>query len=338
MRAAVLHDYGTPPHYDEFDEPRPSDDAAVVEVEAAGLSHLDVAKASGTFYTGPPPLPSVVGSDGVGRLPDGRRVFFDTVVPPYGSLAERVLVPSGALFDVAEGVDSRMAAALGNSGLAAWLALEWRAGLRPGETVLVLGATGTVGTAAVQIARALGAGRVVAAARSSERLHRLDADAVVELDGAGGGGASGTDGHGGDGGRGATGGGGEGAGGDLVAAIREATGGGADVIIDPLWGPPALAAMGAARHGARHIQLGQQAAMRIDLPAPLVRSPALDICGFAIFHAPVEVRRDAYLRMTRLAASGGLKLDLQVVPLSGITGAWERQRCGPGTKLVVACH
>ncbi|MFG1699724.1 zinc-binding alcohol dehydrogenase family protein [Nonomuraea sp. NPDC049309] len=317
MRAAVLHDHGTPPRCEEFDDPRPSDDTAVVEVEAAGLSHLDVAKASGTFYTGPPPLPSVAGSDGVGRLPDGRRVFFDTVVPPYGSLAERVLVPSRALFDVAEGIDSKMAAALGNSGLAAWLALEWRARLRPGETVLVLGATGAMGTAAVQIARALGAGRVVAAARPSERLRRLDADAVVELDG-----EDGTDGPGR----------------DLAAAMREAAGGGADVVIDPLWGPPALAAMGAARHGARHIQLGQQAAMRIDLPAPLVRSAALDIRGFAIFHAPIEVRRDAYLRMTRLAASGGLKLDLEVIPLADITGAWERQRCGPGTKLVVACH
>lgn len=311
MRAAVLHEHSAPPRYGEFGDPRPSGDAVVVDVEAAGLNHLDLAKASGTFYTGPPPLPSVVGSDGVGRLPDGRRVFFDTVVPPYGALAERVLVPSGALFDVADGIDGTLAAALGNSGLAAWLALEWRAGLRPGESVLVLGATGTVGTAAVQIARALGAGRVIAAARSSARLHHLNADAHVELTGD-------TD--------------------DVAAAMRAAAGGGVDVIIDPLWGPPALAAMGAARHGARLVQLGQQAATAIELPAPLVRSAALDIRGFAIFHAPADVRRDAYLRMTELAASGGLTMDVQVVPLKDIAAAWERQRTGAGVKLVIACQ
>jgi NADPH2:quinone reductase len=282
----------------------------VVEVDAAGVNHLDLAKASGRFYTGPPPLPSVVGSDGVGRLADGRRVFFDAVAPPFGSMAERALVPRSALFDVAEGVDPVLAAALGNSGLAAWLALEWRARLRPGETVLVLGATGAVGSAAVQIAKALGAGRVIAAARPGERLERLasrGADAVVALDG------------------------------DPSAALAEAAGDGVDVVIDPLWGPPARAAMRAARRGARHVQLGQLAGETVELPAPVIRAAALDVLGFAVFHVPDAARRDAYLRLTGLAAAGRLSVDVDVLPLADVGTAWERQRRGPRAKLVLAC-
>jgi NADPH2:quinone reductase len=294
---------------DEFHEPVEGEGHAVAEVAAAGINHLDLLKASGGFYTGPPPLPSVVGSDGVGRLEDGRRVFFDATAAPHGAMAERTLVREDALLDVPEGVPDEIAAALGNSGLGAWVALEWRARLKPGETVLVLGATGAMGNVAIQAAKALGAGRVVAAARSGERLERTlarGADAVVELD----------------------------AEPDLAAALRGATGG-ADVIIDPLWGEPALAAMNAAAHGARHVQLGQMASLALELPAPLVRGKALNVLGFAFFHAPIEVRRDAYARLMDLAAAGELQVDVERVPLSEVHAAWERQREGPDTKLVV---
>jgi NADPH:quinone reductase-like Zn-dependent oxidoreductase len=294
---------------DEFHEPVEGEGHAVAEVAAAGINHLDLLKASGGFYTGPPPLPSVVGSDGVGRLEDGRRVFFDATAAPHGAMAERTLVREDALLDVPEGVSDEIAAALGNSGLGAWLALEWRARLKPGETVLVLGATGAMGNVAIQAAKALGAGRVVAAARSGERLERTlarGADAVVELD----------------------------AEPDLAAALQGATGG-ADVIIDPLWGEPGLAAMNAAAHGARHVQLGQMASLALELPAPLVRGKALNVLGFAFFHAPIEVRRDAYARLMDLAAAEELQVDVERVPLSEVHAAWERQREGPDTKLVV---
>src|SRR4051812_29289420 len=184
MRAAVLHEFGATPRPDAFAEPDQAEGHVVVEVAAAAIHHLDLHKATGTFYTGPPPLPSVVGSDGVGRLPDGRRVYFDATAPPHGSMAERTLVPEEAVLEVADGVDDVVAAALGNTGLAAWLALAWRARLREGETVLVLGATGAVGGVAVQAAKALGDGRVVAAALAGEDLDRLagrGADALVAV-------------------------------------------------------------------------------------------------------------------------------------------------------------
>src|SRR3954469_24482846 len=123
VRAAVLHEHGAAPRCGEFADPEAGAGEVVVEVAAAALHHLDLHKATGTFYMGPPPLPSVVGTDGVGRLPDGRRVYFDATVAPYGSMAERALARDDATFDVAEGVDDAVAAALGNTGLGAWLAL-----------------------------------------------------------------------------------------------------------------------------------------------------------------------------------------------------------------------
>jgi NADPH:quinone reductase-like Zn-dependent oxidoreductase len=310
MRACVLHEYGRP-RAGPFREPEAGDGVRVVEVAAAPVNHLDLAKASGRFYTGPPPLPSVVGSDGVGRLADGRRVYFDETVAPFGALAERTLVPEETLFDVAEGADDAVAAALGNAGLAAWLSLTWRAELQAGETVLVLGAAGAVGSIAVQAARILGAGRVVAAARHEERLARcraLGADAVVDLEGEG----------------------------DLAAAMRVACAGGPHVVIDLLWGAPGLAAMqAAARGGARHVQIGQLAGHTVELPAPVVRSAPLDLLGHANFHVPRDVRRAAYLELTSLAAREELAVDLERVPLAEIEAAWQRQGEGAGTKLIV---
>jgi NADPH:quinone reductase-like Zn-dependent oxidoreductase len=310
MKAAVLHRHGEPPHCDQFDEPVEGDGQLVAEVAAAGVNHLDVQKASGRLYAGPPPVPSVVGSDGVGRLPDGRRVFFDSTEAPHGAMAERTLVNEQHLLEVAEGVDDEVAAALGNSGLAAWLALDWKAGLEPRETVLVLGATGAVGNVAVQAARILGAGRVVAAARGGERLERMrgrGADALVDLN----------------------------AERDLAAALKDATGGGAHVIVDLLWGPPALAAIESAALGARHVQVGHMAASTLELPARAVRSVSLELLGFVLFRVPLPVRRAAYRRLTELAARGELEIDLERVPLTEVDQAWERQQEGPNAKLVI---
>ncbi|MDX6722274.1 MAG: hypothetical protein QOD73_678 [Solirubrobacteraceae bacterium] len=308
MHAAVLYELGTP-RYGEFDDPVAGDGQAVVDVAAAGVNHLDLAKASGGFYLGPPPLPSVAGSDGVGTV-DGRRVFFDEPVAPYGSMAERTLVAADALMPVPDGVDDTVAAALGNSGLAAWLALTWRARLQEGETVLVLGATGVVGQVAIQAARLLGAARVVAAGRDAERLRRcteLGADAVVDL----------------------------GAAERVPAALRETAGDGFDVIVDPLWGAPALAAMRAAAHGGRLVQIGQAAGTEARLPAPLVRAGMLAILGHANFHAPAEVRAQAYADLVGHAAGGKLTVDAERVPLREVEAAWKRQAQGPRHKLVI---
>jgi NADPH2:quinone reductase len=312
VRAAVLHDHGGTPSFAEFDEPsEPAGQEAVVDVAAAGLHHLDLLKATGTYYTVPPPLPSVVGTDGVGRLADGRRVYFDHTVPPHGSMCERTLVPLDAMLEVAEGVEDIVAAALGNTGLAAWLALTWRAELSAGETVCVLGATGAVGTIAVQAAKLLGAGRVIAAALRDERiagLRKLGPDAVVEL----------------------------GDPSDLTDQLRSAAPEGVNITIDLLWGEFGLAAMRAAARFARHIEVGSVAAADLVLPAALLRSTSLEVRGFSIAQPPLEVRREGYKQLTEHAARGEIVVDVEPVALEEVGDAWERQRrAGGGPKLVV---
>jgi NADPH2:quinone reductase len=284
MRAAVLEEAGVP-RLGEFEEPTAGDGSVVVSVLAAGINHLDLAKAGGSFYTGPPTIPSVPGSDGVGRLADGTRVYFDEPVAPFGSMAERALVDPAHVFPIRDEVDDAVAAAAGNAGIAAMLALT-RARMQAGERVLILGGTGTVGRIAAQAASALGAAEVVAAGRDAE-------------------------------------------------ARIAAAGGVFDVIVDPVWGEPALAAMNAAAPRARMVQIGQRAAATIDLPAALLRSRRLELIGVAGVLEPHEDRAAAYAHLLDLIAGGSVEIELERVTLDDVESAWHRQAEGAGRKLVV---
>jgi len=317
MRAAVLTELGRAPEAADFDEPVAGGGEALVEVLAASLNPADRAMASGSFYAGSPPVPSVSGREGVGRvvagdaLGHGTRVYFDAPVAPSGSFAQRAVVREDSVFELPDGLDDALGASLGVAGLAAWLGLEWRGRLQRGETALVLGASGPVGQIAVQAARLLGAGRVVAAARSEQGLTRaaeLGADATVRI----------------------------GAVDDLAEALRAAAGGeGPDVILDPLWGEPAVAALRAAAPGARLVQLGQSAGAEAAVPSATVRGKALSIVGHSNFRTPAEVKWEAYRRLAEHAGAGELVLDLERVPLEQVADAWRRQGEHPHVKLVL---
>jgi len=207
-------------------------------------------------------------------------------------------------------VDDGVAVALGISGLAAWLALTWRAKLEPGEHVLVLAASGVVGQIAVQGAKLLGAGRVVAAARSREGLERcmqLGADASVRL----------------------------GDHEDLAGALGEAAQGRIDVVIDPLWGEPLVAALNAASFGARVVQLGAGAGADALIPSAAIRGKMLMLMGHTNFAAPSEVKAQAYARMAHAAAAGELLVEVQELALEQVAQAWERLAAGSHAKLVL---
>jgi NADPH2:quinone reductase len=207
-------------------------------------------------------------------------------------------------------IDPALATCFGIAGLAAWLALEWRAELREGETALILGASGIVGLIAVQAARLLGAGRVVAAARSDEGLERArarGADAVVQI----------------------------GAPGDLPQALRDACAGGADVVIDPVWGDPAAAAIEACNPRARLVQIGESAGSHSTIASAAIRGKVLAILGHTNFMAPPEVKRAAYQRMVEHAAAGELQCEVERVALDAVPDAWRRQQTSPHRKLVV---
>ena len=210
-----------------------------------------------------------------------------------------------------EGADPALAAGLGIAGLAGWLPFAWRAPLRGGENVLVLGATGSVGLVAVQTAKLLGAGRVVAAGRSVEGLARAaecGADATLRLDE-----------HD-----------------DLVAAFKEAFGGeGPSWVFDPLWGEPAAAATAAAVPGATMVNLGQSAGQKAELDSAVVRFKSLSILGHTNFAVPPDELAGHYRRLVGHALAGEIRLDVERVQLDGVADAWSRQAEGAGTKLVV---
>src|SRR5262250_3243013 len=185
MKAAVLHTLGNPPRYEDFPDPQPGQNEVVVHVKAASLKNIDKAMASGSHYDSHRKLPVVCGVDGVGVLDDGTRVFCGGSRPPYGMMAEQTVVSRARCLPVPDGVDDNTAAALPNPALSSWLPLVWRAELKQGETVLILGATGVAGKLAIQIAKHLGAGRVVAAGRNEQvlkTLNDLGADATIHLD------------------------------------------------------------------------------------------------------------------------------------------------------------
>lgn len=308
MDAAVLTEPGTP-RFAPFADPEPTADGIVVDVRAAGINPVDLAMAAGRF---PVPLtfPCVAGREAVATTPDGRRVYFGATIAPFGSMAERALVDPEALFPVPDGVDDGTAVALGIAGLAAWLPLTWAAQLQPGETVLVLGATGALGAIALQAARLLGAGRVVAAGRDRHGLARaleLGADATVDLA----------------------------ADGDHTAAFRSAAGGGVDIVIDPLWGPPALAALGAVNPFGRLVQIGNSAAPELVLPGSAFRQTSARIIGYTSRNVPRAEQAAAYAAMAAHAATGALRVDVERLPLSAVADAWARQAAFPHHKLAL---
>ena len=304
MRAAQITELGKPP------EPVTIDGDGPVEILAVAFNPLDLAVAAGRFYGGHPPLPYIPGCEAVGRI-DGERVYLfgdGRGTARDGLLAERVDFPPQLAVPVPEGLDEAVAAAAGVAGIAGWLPLAEVAPVRPDDRVLVLGATGTVGSISIQVARLLGAERVVAAGRDSDRLERareLGADETVVLDG-----------------------------GDLTEQLRAATGGdGPTLVVDALWGEPVRAAVEAAAPRARIVHVGQSAGPETTLASAAVRGKRLSILGHSNFGLSDDERGKAYLDVAEHLAAGRIRIDVETFSLDEVGAAWEAQ--GRGKKAVV---
>src|SRR5262245_54061852 len=308
MRAAVLQALGKLPRVEEFPEPTPGEDEVLINVSAAALKSVDKQLASGTHFASPRELPIVCGTDGLGRLKDGTRVFFGGPRRPYGAMAERTVVRRVQCFPVPDALDDDTAAAIPNPGVSAWLSLKHSAKLATGETVLILGATGVTGKLAVQIARILGAGRVVAAGRNENVLStlvELGADATIRLDQPDQ---------------------------ELIEAFRCQAGQQRfDVIIDYLWGRPTEALLSAitvaefatAGSETRLVEVGESAGPTITLRAAALRSTALTIQGTAGIPS-WDVLTEAFQQVMNSAARGQLRIETERVSLAEIEDAWER--------------
>lgn len=320
MKAAVLHTLGQPPRYDDFPEPVPASGEVVVRVKAASIKNLDKGMARGSHYDSPSELPTVVGTDGVGILEDGTRVFCGGSRWPYGMMAEKTVVSRARCIPVPDDMDDAIAAALPNPALSSWLPLAWRAQLKPGETVLILGATGAAGKLAVQIAKLMGAGRVIAAGRNERvlnSLYDLGADATISL--------SLPDQQ-------------------LAAAFgREAEKGNFNVVLDFVWGRPTevllsiLTGHDLNRVSLRNrlVEIGAMAGPTITLPAAALRSSGVEIYGSGGGGIiPPRVIFDTLPKVWELAVAGKLRIDVETVPLYDIENAWLREDM-QGRRLVV---
>jgi NADPH:quinone reductase-like Zn-dependent oxidoreductase len=315
IQAAVVRSFDEPPHYEPFDLPAPTDeDQAVVDVLAVGLHPRVRSGASGQHYTSTGELPMIPGVDGVGRYPDGRTAYFVADDDLLGPMATRTVIDTRRTVELPAGADLLKIAAAMNPAMSSWVALRRRAPLQPGQAVLVLGATGNAGQMAVQVAKLLGAGRVVGAGRDRARLESLvEADATVAL----------TDDP------------------DATAAALGAAAAEVDVVIDYVWGEPAAAAMMAVLQARADrsraldwIQIGSMAGPTIELPSALLRSANFRLLG----NGQGAVSTRGYLAELPALVDeidrGRLGITPHAVPLADVETAWKATDA-PGERTVL---
>jgi NADPH:quinone reductase-like Zn-dependent oxidoreductase len=311
MNAAVVESFDKAPRYASFGDPVAGEGEVLVKVRAAALSNLVKGQASGQHYSSGSQMPFVPGNDGVGTLPDGRRVYFIGPRAPFGTMAERCVAAARRTIPLPDAVDDVTAAALGNPGLASWGALIGRARLQRGESVLVNGATGVAGQQAVQVAKYLGARRVIATGRDEaalETLRALGADETISLrqtDEA------------------------------LGAAFRGAMQG-VDVVLDYLWGASAERILAAAQgHGSpegepriRYVQIGAISGEAISLRAQWLRSSGVELMGSGLGSLSAKEIVEALRAMFEAVGSTAFRIETEAVPLREVEAMWGRAESG----------
>ncbi len=318
MKAAVLHQFGDAPRYEDFPAPVSQEGERLLTVKAASLTNIARMWSQGSHYDGYQTLPVVVGVDGVGLTEDGRRIYTGGSRLPYGMIAEQTVVPQAFGVPIPDAISDAVAAALPNASLSSWLPLEYRAQLQAGETVFILGATGVSGRLAVQIAKHLGAGKVIAAGRNAaslEALRDLGADAVVSLDQSDS---------------------------AVLEALAKATGGQVNIVLDYLWGHPAellLTALtghdtSAENNRVRYISIGEMAGATAAVRSAALRSSGIEIYGSGGGSVSYEAIFKTFPKLWALAEAGQLTMDVECVPLADVEAAWQKEPHGKRTVFV----
>jgi NADPH:quinone reductase-like Zn-dependent oxidoreductase len=307
MKAAVITKPGRTPIFADFDDPVPQVEEELVVVTASALSYVTKSRASGSHHTSPGSLPAVAGIDGVGRTQDGRRVYFVLPKEPFGGMAEKVAVRMDQCVPLPDDVDNITAAAIGIPGMSSWAAFKERAHLIAGENVLINGATGTAGRLAVQIAKYMGAKRVIATGRNVsvlEQVKALGADVTISLNQSSE---------------------------ELETAFKEQFGGeGVDVVLDYLWGQSAetliVAAAKAGKDAVpiRFVQIGAVSGRDITLPSAALRSSALVLMGSGIGSVSLKGLVGAISGVLQAVVPGELKIETEAVPLAKVEETWNK--------------
>jgi len=320
MKAAIITASGKSPVYGNFDEPTPTPEAELITVSASAIRQFSRSRSSGAHYSSEGAFPSVAGADGVGRTKDGRRVYFVLPEAPFGALAEKSLVRAGRCIEIPDSLDDITAAALANPGMSAWAAMVERAALQPGETVLINGATGSAGRLAVQLAKHLGAGKVIATGRNEAELQELPglgADAVIPFS-LGALHPFGTK--------------------EYEQRLRESFKEGVNIVVDYLWGESAktiIVAIAKSVEDATPIRFvhvgGASREDEILLPGVAIRSSAIQLMGSGIKSVPFAKLFGAIDSIFQAAGPAKLQIATQTMSLAQIEEAWE----APGKPRIV---
>jgi NADPH:quinone reductase-like Zn-dependent oxidoreductase len=299
LKAAVITSFNEPPFYTDIGEPVPEmPGEMLVEVLAAGLHHLTRGRASGAHYssTGRPPL--IAGVDGVGRGTDGNLRYFVQAPEQVGSMADKTVIELRRSIELPDDCDPVTVAAAMNPAMASWLALRCRVPFQAVQSVLILGATGSSGRMAVQVARHLGAVQVIAAGRDEGKLARLSelgATGTVTLDDV--------------------------RLGELASEV--------DVVLDFVWGDAAARIMETVLRQRRDrsapltwIHVGSMAGDVAPIPGALLRGASFEIVGSG--HGSVSDRA-ILTELPALAgeiARGTFRIDARAIPLCDVEQAW----------------
>ncbi len=317
MRAAVVREFDRAPKYEEFSDPVSSTpDEQVVEVVAAGLHPRVRSQANGSHYTSTDELPLIPGIDGVGHRADGSLVYFVLPDTAFGSMAERTVIDDRRSIPLPAGADPILLAAAMNPGMSSWVALTRRVELTAGQSVLILGATGSAGQLAIQIAKHLGAGEVVAAGRGVDRLaalEQLGADTTIDLA----------------------------ADADLVAAELSAKAGNVDVVLDYLWGAPTQAAIMPVLMGRDDrsrllswVEIGAIAGPDVALPSSALRQANIHFLGSGQGSVTSRAILEALPALAAEIDRGTFSIDAVARPLAEVEQVWT-QSLGRATERLV---
>lgn len=318
MKAAIINNFGEIPQYRNFTDPIPAAGETIIEIKASVLENFDKVTARGTHYSSHslfPQFPAIVGKDGIGMTENGKLVAFGVLNPPYGAFAEKAVAKH--VTPIPEGIDPVKGAAMPRSILTALLPLKYSAQLQPGETVLINGATGVTGRIAVQVAKMLGAGKIIGTGRNAaslKLLSELGADAVIDIS-------------------------------EKDDRIREAFAAAdaknkIDVVMDFLWGHPAALLIetfipneaGFAKRTLRYLQIGEKAGSHLSLPAAALRTSGLQLMG--IGKIPMESVMEEMSHIWNWIKENKIYMEIERVPLTDIATAWQRDDLA-GKRLVI---
>lgn len=299
MKAAVITSFDQPPRYCDFDEPVPDGPGRMlVQVLAAGLHHVTRGRASGTHYSNIGGLPLVAGVDGVGRGSDGKLRYFVQGPGQAGTMAEKTVIELDHSVELPGDSDPVAFAAAMNPAMASWLALRCRVPFQPGQQVLILGATGSSGSMAVQIARRLGASQVIAAGRDERKLAKLPALGATEIVPLGDA--------------------------RLGVLAREV-----DVVLDFVWGESAMRVMETVlTQRADHagplawIHVGSMAGDVAPVPGAFLRAAKLQIVGSGHGSVPGREILGELPALVAEIARGRFSIDVKSMPLGEVEQAW----------------